>query len=98
MNTLIFINFVIAGIIIILTVDIVITGLVKFKRIFPNVKINGGHPGIFIVSVIITVVKALIPIYNIFVLIGMILYREQIINASLETLINRITLVDKVKE
>lgn len=90
MRTLIIINCVVAIVTLILTLEIVESTVTLFKKDYPNVKLNKVSIKAKIIGIISTIIRSLIPIYNIIVLLGILFMRDKMIEASYQILINRI--------
>ena len=90
MKTLIIINCVIACINLILALEIVFETVVQVKKDYPNVKFMEKTPIAKLIGWISIIIRALIPIYNIIILIGFLFMRETMIEQGYETLLDRI--------
>jgi len=90
MKTLIIINCTVAIVTLILTLEIVESTITIFKKDYPNVKLNKVSIKAKIIGNIGIIIRSLIPIYNIFVLLGTLFMRDTLIDKGYEILINRI--------
>jgi len=90
MKTLIIINCVVAIITLILTLEITTCTTAMFRKDYPNAKLNKVSIKAKIISSIAIIIRLLIPIYNIFVLFGVLFMREKMIEIGYEKLIDRI--------
>lgn len=90
MRTLIIINCVVAIITLALTLEIVESTATMFRKDYPNVKLNKVSVKAKIIGYIAIIIKVLIPIYNIFVLCGVLFMRDMLIDKGYETLMDRI--------
>ena len=90
MKTLIIINCVVAIITLILTFEIVESAKTSFKKDYPNAKLNKVSTKTKIIGYIAMIIRSLIPIYNIFALLGALFMRDMLIDKGYETLIDRI--------
>ena len=90
MKTLIIINCVVAIVTLILTLEICESTITTFKKDYPNVKLNKVSVKAKIIGYIALIIKSLIPIYNIFVLCGVLFMRDTLIDKGYEILVNRI--------
>jgi len=89
MKTLIIINCIVAIITIILTLEVCDNAKNNFKKDYPNAKLNVTSPKTRIISSIALIIRALIPIYNIFCLLGVLFMRDRMIEIGYEQLIDR---------
>ena len=90
MKTLIIINYVIACINLILALEIVSETVAQVKKDYPNAKFMEKTPIAKLIGWISIIIRALIPIYNIIILIGFLFMRETMIEQGYETLLDRI--------
>lgn len=90
MKTLIIINCVIACINLILVLEMGCETVAQVKKDYPNVKFMEKTPIAKLIGWISIIIRALIPIYNIIILIGCLFMRDRMIEQGYETLLNRI--------
>lgn len=90
MKTLLIIDCVVALVMLILATEIITAVKVEFRRDYPNAKLDTVSLGVKIIGCISTVVKALIPIYNLICIAGFLFMRDTMIDKGYETLENRI--------
>ena len=89
MKTLIIINCIVAIITIILTFEVCDSAKNNFKKDYPNAKLNVVSPKTKLISSITLIIRVLIPIYNIFCLLGVLFMRDRMIEIGYEQLIDR---------
>ena len=90
MKTLIIINCVIACINLILVLEMGCETVAQVKKDYPNAKFMEKTPIAKLIGWISIIIRALIPIYNIIILIGFLFMRETMIEQGYETLLDRI--------
>ena len=90
MRTLIIINCIVAIVTLILTLEICESTITMFKKDYPNVKLNKVSIRAKIISNIAIIIRSLIPIYNIFILLGTLFMRDTLIDKGYEVLMDRI--------
>lgn len=90
MKTIIIINGIIACVVLIFTLEIACVSISTFKKDYPNVKLNKVSTFTKVIVIITTIIKSLIPIYNIMCLIGCLLMRDEMIEVGYDTLFDRI--------
>lgn len=90
MKTLIIIDCIVAIVMLILTLEIANSAMIDFKRDYPNAKLDKVSVKTTIINYIAIIIRSLIPIYNIFALIGVLFMRDKLIDAGYEILTNRI--------
>lgn len=90
MKTLIIINCVVAIITLILTLEIVESTATIFKKDYPNAKLNKVSTKAKIIGLIATIIRSLIPIYNLIILLVTLFARETLIDKAYEMFIDKI--------
>lgn len=83
MKTLIFINYAVAVVALILAIEICFRIIEEFERLYPNMKLRQVHPISKVFNLISLVVKCMIPLYNILLIISMLVFSERIVEEGI---------------
>ena len=90
MKTLMIINCIIAIVTLALTLEIVETTAVSFKKDYPNAKFNKIPVRTKIIGYIAIIIRSLVPIYNIIILCGILFMRDTLIDKGYEKFMDRV--------
>lgn len=90
MKILLIADCVVALVMLILATELAQIIKVKFRKDYPNAVLNSVPMTAKIIGQIATIVKALIPIYNLICVVGFLFARDKIIDDGYEMLIDRI--------
>lgn len=90
MKTLLIIDCAIAFVTLILALEMTEAVGLKFRKNYPNAKLNIVPIRAKIIGSIALIVKTLIPIYNLICIAGFLFMRETLMESGYEILVNRI--------
>lgn len=89
MKTILIINCIVALINLILVAEIAETAKANVKRDYPTAKFNEVSTKTKVIGWLSTIVRTLIPIYNLIILTGFLFMRERMIDKGYEQLMDR---------
>lgn len=90
MKTLLIINCIVALVMLILAIELIEVIKLEFRKDYPTAKLNYVPIGARIIGGIGTIIKSLIPIYNLICIVGFLFMRDEIIEKGYNILVDRI--------